>query len=42
MLFNILASKLNPYVDKFTGEHNVDFNVIDQLVIIYSAEEEGI
>jgi len=37
MLFNILLSKLTPYVDKTVGDHQCGFNVIDHILIRYSA-----
>ena len=37
ILSNILLSKLSPYAEKCLGDHQVDFNSIFQLLIIYSA-----
>jgi hypothetical protein len=37
ILSNILPSGLTPYVDEITGNINVYINIIDQLLIRYSA-----
>jgi len=36
MLSSIFPSMLTPYVDEITGDRNVDFNVVHQLLIRYS------